>query len=69
MIKYGHKIDSENAKVELIDAQGKVVMFNKFNKQDAGMLKSINISALAKGVYILKYSDASNIKSAKVLID
>ena len=64
-----NKIDSENAKVELIDAQGKVVMFNKFNKQDAGMLKSINISALARGVYILKYSDASNIKSAKVLID
>ena len=64
-----NRIESANAKVELIDAQGRVVLSNKFNKQDAGILKSINISALARGVYILKYSDASNIKSAKVLID
>ena len=64
-----NRINTDYAKVQLLDVQGKVVREVMIKKSDAGLSITINTKGIAKGIYILKYADGIYLNSAQIIID
>ncbi len=61
--------DKENASVDVFNLSGKKVANVQINSQDAFYTQTCDWSNLPKGVYVVKVSTASNVKTMKLIIE
>ncbi len=64
-----NRIYDDYAKVQLLDVQGKLLREVLIKKSDSGSSVTINTKGIAKGIYILKYTDGVYLNSAQIIID
>ncbi len=60
---------SGNAKLELIDMQGRVVLAKTLSCKNGNVSTSLPIHHLTTGVYILKYTDGTVVNTNKVVVN
>lgn len=62
------EIETKEAAYTIIDVKGNVVHQGKINKQSAATPVKVNISNLAKGIYLIRYSDGGQQQCYQLII-
>jgi hypothetical protein len=62
-------IIAEKARIDLIDAKGSIVFTSTYAQSEQGTIKKISLNNLPKGIYVIRFTDGTTVKTNKIAID